>query len=85
MTLAGAPGQAALRFGGFGPILNGKERFAGIEGFMTDNSVVGIAPHALSTFYILRISDPDAKYSAAFNQAPDKCERKIERMIDACR
>src|SRR4029077_15110247 len=53
MKLAGAPGQAALRFGGFGPIVKGTGQFEGIEGIMTDNSVVGVAPHALSTFYVL--------------------------------
>jgi hypothetical protein len=57
MSLAGAPGQRALRFGGFGPLLNGQGRFAGIAGQMTDNSVVGIAPHAIATSYVLRVFD----------------------------
>jgi hypothetical protein len=64
LRLSGAPGQAALRFGGFGPLRNGTGCFAGIEGLMTDNSVVGIAPHALSTLYVLRINDPERKYRA---------------------
>jgi hypothetical protein len=64
MELRGAPGQRALRFGGFGPILNGQGRFAGIKGQMTDNSVVGIAPHALATSYVLRIFDPDGRFRA---------------------
>ena len=85
MKLAGAPGQAALRFGGFGPIVNGTGRFAGIQGLMTDNSVVGIAPHALSTFYVLRIRDPEGKYRAAFREAPNRCERDMERLVDAAR
>lgn len=62
LDLAGAPGQQALRFGGFGPITKGTGWFKGIEGFMTDNSVVGIAPHALATLYVLRVHDPDGKY-----------------------
>jgi hypothetical protein len=60
LALSGAPGQMALRFGGFGPVLNGTGRLAGIEGLMTDNSVVGIAPHALATLYTLRVNDPHA-------------------------
>ncbi|HXA85853.1 MAG TPA: hypothetical protein VNZ47_12300 [Candidatus Dormibacteraeota bacterium] len=62
LTLAGAPGQRALRFGGFGPIVKGTGYFRGIEGLMTDNSVVGIAPHALATFYVLRIHDPEGRF-----------------------
>jgi hypothetical protein len=69
LKLSGAPGQRALRFGGFGPIEKGTGRFTGIEGLMTDNSVVGIAPHALSTLYVLRIKDPEGKYRAAVNEA----------------
>lgn len=65
MTLTGAPGQAALRFGGFGRIVDGRGRFEGIEGLTIDNSVVGIAPHALSTLYVLRVHDPEGKYRDA--------------------
>jgi hypothetical protein len=66
MSLSGAPGQKALRFGGVGPILNGTGQFRGIRGLMTDNSVVGVAPHALATSYILRIIDPEGRYRIAF-------------------
>jgi hypothetical protein len=62
MTLPGAPGQRALRFGGFGPILNGVQRFAGISGQMTDNSVVGLFPHAIATSYVLRVFDASGMY-----------------------
>lgn len=62
LSLPRAPGQQALRFGGFGPIRKGTGAFEGIEGFMTDNSVVGIAPHALATLYVLRVHDPEGKY-----------------------
>jgi hypothetical protein len=65
MELAGAPGQRALRFGGIGPLMNGTGAFEGIGGLMSDNSVVGIAPHAIVTFYVLRVDDPDGKYRAA--------------------
>ena len=62
MQLKGLPGQSALRFGGFGPIVQATGQFAGIEGLMTDNSVVGVAPHALATSYVLRIIDPDGRF-----------------------
>ena len=54
MKLADAPGQAALRFGGFGPIVKGTGQFEGIEGMMTDNSVVGVGTPC--PLYILRIT-----------------------------
>lgn len=62
MDLAGARGQRALRFGGFGPLMKGTGAFTGIEGLMSDNSVVGVAPHAIMTFYVIRINDPEGKY-----------------------
>jgi hypothetical protein len=64
LALAGAPGQRALRFGAFGPLLRGSGAFAGIEGLMTDNSVVGVAPHAISTLYVLRVTDTAGRYRA---------------------
>jgi len=76
MRLSGAPKQAALRFGGFGPIVKGTGQFAGITGLMTDNSVVGIAPHALSTLYVLRINDPDGKYREAFSNVQGSFHRE---------
>lgn len=62
LKLAGAPGQQALRFGGFGPVVNGKEKFKDLRGLTCHNSVVGIAPHALSTSFIARINDPEHKF-----------------------
>jgi hypothetical protein len=69
MKLSGAQGQAALRFGGFGPILQTTGVFKGIEGLVIDNSVVGVAPHVISGLYMFRISDPQGKYSTAINEA----------------
>jgi hypothetical protein len=66
LTLENAPGQMALRFGGFGPILNGQGQFEGVTGIMTDNSVVGVSPHAIVTSYILRLNDPDGRFRARF-------------------
>jgi len=65
LHLPGAPRQQALRFGGFGPLLNGSGAFAGIQGLMTDNSVVGIAPHAIVTTYVLRVVDPNGRFRTA--------------------
>jgi hypothetical protein len=64
LALPDAPGQAALRFGGFGPIVDGTGALSGVTGLMTDNSVVGLAPHALATSYVLRLDDPDGRYRA---------------------
>jgi hypothetical protein len=58
LQLKGAPGQKALRFGGFGPVVNGKGQLGWLRGLTAHNSVVGIAPHALSTAFIARIYDP---------------------------
>ena len=69
LTLDGAPGQRALRFGGVGPLVRGTGAFEGIRGLMTDNSAVGVAPHALATTYVLRVADPDGRYREAFERA----------------
>jgi hypothetical protein len=58
LHLQGAPGQKALRFGGFGPVVNGKGQLSWFRGLTAHNSAVGIAPHALSTAFIARIHDP---------------------------
>jgi hypothetical protein len=42
--------------------------FTDIAGLLMHNSAVGIAPHALSTVFIARISDPDGKYRMAINE-----------------
>ena len=62
MSLSGVPGQQALRFSGFGPIEKGTGPFAGVPGLMTDNSAAGVAPHALSTLYVVRLSDPEGRF-----------------------
>jgi hypothetical protein len=61
LKLSGAPGQQALRFGGFGPVVNGKGKLKDVQGLTCHNSVVGIAPHALSTSFVARINDPEHK------------------------
>jgi hypothetical protein len=62
LAVRGAPGQRGLRFGGFGPVTKGRGCFADARGLMTDNSVVGLAPHATSTLYVLRLDDPEGRF-----------------------
>lgn len=53
-----APGQPGVRFAGFGPIREGTGCFAGIRGMLTVNSMIGIAPHAMSLMHALHFVDP---------------------------
>ena len=55
-------GQKAIRFGGTGPVSDGTGVFEGIEGLMTDNSVVMFTPHVSASVYVLRIHDPEGRY-----------------------
>jgi len=57
-----APGQPGVRFAGFGPIQGGTGPFAGVQGMLTVNSLIGIAPHALSLMHSLYIVDPTGKF-----------------------
>ena len=61
-------GEKAIRFGGIGSLLDGTGTFSGIEGLMTDNSVVIFTPHVSASVYILRISDPDGRFSSALDE-----------------
>jgi len=60
-----APGQAGVRFAGFGPINGGTGAFDGIQGMLTVNSLIGIAPHALSLLHVLHILDPEGRFQRA--------------------
>ncbi len=62
LTLPDAPGQQALRFGAFQPISEGTGQFDGYGGILTDNSVVGVAPHVTATHYTVRINDPNGQF-----------------------
>lgn len=53
-----APGQPGVRFTGYGPITGGTGPFAGAQGLLTVNSVIGIAPHALSLTHVLHLVHP---------------------------
>jgi len=57
LILPSLPGQQALRFGGFGPIFDGKGTFKNAQGLSCHNSVVGVAPHAVATTFVARIQD----------------------------
>lgn len=69
-ALPAAPGQRALRFGAFAQLVQGVGQFRGVDGLMADNSVVGIAPHAIATLYVFRIPDPDGRFRAAGGGRP---------------
>jgi len=56
-------GQPGIRFGGVGRILGGEGVFKGIQGLMTDNSVVAFEPHVSASVYVLRIDDPRGAFS----------------------
>lgn len=60
-------GQGGIRFGGVGRILNGTGPFQGMEGLMTDNSVVIFNPHVSASLYVLRVYDPDGRFRDALN------------------
>jgi hypothetical protein len=62
VRLPSAPGQPAIRFAGYGAIREGTGVFEGLQGMLSVNSAIGIAPHALSLMHIFRIIDPDGKY-----------------------
>ena len=55
-------GQAGIRFGGVGPVLNGTGPFQGMTGLLTDNSVVIFQPHVSASLYVLRLHDPGGKF-----------------------
>jgi hypothetical protein len=63
-----APRQPGVRFAGFGPIVDGTGVFAGMQGMLTVNSVIGISPHALSLMHTLHLVDPDGKFRMGSNR-----------------
>jgi hypothetical protein len=69
LELPAAPGQPAVRFAGFGPITGGTGSFAGVQGMLTVNSLIGISPHALSLVHVLHLVDPDGRFRAMCAEA----------------
>lgn len=59
-----APGQPGVRFTGYGSVTGGTGAFAGAHGLLTVNSVIGIAPHALSLTHVLHLVGPRGRFQA---------------------
>lgn len=57
-----APGQKGVRFAGFGPITGGTGVLEGVQGILTVNSLIGIAPHALTLMHTLHIADAEGRF-----------------------
>ena len=61
-----APGQPALRFGFFGPVICGTGCFAGARGMLYGSSGSLFNPppldHVISNWYVLRLYDPDGRF-----------------------
>jgi hypothetical protein len=58
LTFPATSGQPGVRFGGVGPVLGGTGCFAGVKGMLGVNSLIGIAPHALSLVHTLHLIAP---------------------------
>lgn len=63
-----APKQKGVRFAGFGPIEGGTGVFEGVQGMLTVNSLIGIAPHALSLLHVLYLIDPQQRFRKGSSQ-----------------
>jgi hypothetical protein len=66
MQLPGAEQQPALRFGYFGPIVEGFGCFEGVHGFLCGAAGSVFAPppadHVISNMYVARIFDPQGRF-----------------------
>jgi hypothetical protein len=56
------PGQPGVRFAGFGPIYGGTGPLSRVTGVLSVNSLIGIAPHALSLLHVLYLVDPAGEF-----------------------
>jgi hypothetical protein len=69
VNLEGAPGQPALRFGFFGPVITGTGCFSDARGMLygASGSIFNPPPldHVISNWYTLRLYDPAGKYRSA--------------------
>ena len=75
VRLPGAPDQPALRFGYFGPIIQGFGCFRGAQGFLYGAAGSVFAPppfdHVISNMYVARICDPEGRFrTAAVSRQP---------------
>jgi hypothetical protein len=66
VQLPEAPDQPALRFGYFGPIIEGFGCFAGVHGFLCGAAGSVFAPppadHVISNMYVARLLDPQGRF-----------------------
>lgn len=74
MQLPEAPDQPALRFGYFGPIVQGFGCFQGAHGFLCGAAGSVFAPppadHVISNMYVARILDPQARFRIPPSSSP---------------
>jgi len=77
-------GQKGIRFGGTGRLLGGTGPFDGIEGLLTDNSVVIFTPHVSASVYVLRINDPEGRFRAFAEYTREK-ENSEDKRRRCCR
>ena len=68
LNFPSAPGQPGMRFAGIGPIEGGTGIFAGAQGMLTVNSLIGISPHALSLMHVLHLVDPSGRFTTMVGQ-----------------
>jgi hypothetical protein len=55
-----------VRVVGFGPFLSGTGQFSGLSGLLSLNGIISIPARIPSILYVLRISDPDKRFSQAW-------------------
>lgn len=69
MQLPDAPEQPALRFGYFGPIIEGYGCFEGVHGFLCGAAGSVFAPppsdHVISNMYVARLFDPQGRFRSS--------------------
>ncbi|HJP91122.1 MAG TPA: hypothetical protein VJ875_04150 [Pyrinomonadaceae bacterium] len=70
LKFPGAPGQKGVRFAGFGPIVSGTGLLSGVQGILTVNSLIGIAPHALTLMHVLHIIDTGNNFLSGGDGGP---------------
>lgn len=62
LAFPSAPGQGAVRSGGFGELLGGTGVFAGVQGSVSLNSALTLRPYHVSMIHVLRIVDPEGRF-----------------------
>ena len=65
MSFPPAP-PPVVRVAGFGPFLSGTGQFSGVSGMLSLNGIISISARTPSILYLLRISDPEKRFSGAW-------------------